>query len=422
YQQGTLSILSPVPPTFYPVSFTEAGLPSGSQWSVTLNGTIHTSTVTVITFTERNGTYAFTAGAVAGYGVTPPAGNITVSGSNESQSLVYSVPVYPVPFTETGLTSGTSWEVTVNGTLQSSTTSEITFAETNGSYAFTVSPVAGWSATPSSGEITINGPGGGQTITFIPIVHATYGILFDESGLPPGTGWNVSLDGIVGTSNGAGNITFTEPNGTYPFTIVPIAGYLADPSTGNITVLGDNVTQSIAFSSPARGTYVVTFSETGLAFGALWSVSVAGVAHTSTTSAVTLVEPNGTYSFTLGPVSGFIASPGSGSVTVAGLPVDQPVTFERSTSTTANPNGSSTFLGLPAAEGYALLGVIAAAIILSAVVAILLRRRGKAPPDPHAPSPTPGTATNPSSSPLTGSSNPTAPPPPGPSGPAGPGP
>ena len=74
----------------YPVTFSESGLVTGTSWSVTLGGSTRSSTSSSIGFTEPNGTYAYTVGAVAGYTVSPPSGTVTVQGS--------AVPV-PITFT-----------------------------------------------------------------------------------------------------------------------------------------------------------------------------------------------------------------------------------------------------------------------------------------------------------------------------------
>ncbi len=50
---------------------------------------------------------------------------------------------YNVTFTETGLSAGTMWSVTLNGSLESSTTTSIVFVEVNNTYSFNVSAVSG---------------------------------------------------------------------------------------------------------------------------------------------------------------------------------------------------------------------------------------------------------------------------------------
>jgi len=76
----------------YTVAFTESGLPSttGPEWNVTLNGVTHSSSTSMITFEEPNGTYRYSVESISGYTVTPAAGNLTVHGTPVSQALVFS--------------------------------------------------------------------------------------------------------------------------------------------------------------------------------------------------------------------------------------------------------------------------------------------------------------------------------------------
>ncbi len=73
---------------------------------------------------------------------------------------------YTVTFTESGLASGTTWSVTLNGTTSSSSTSTISFSEPDGSYSYSIGSVSGYTASPSSGTITVNGANVNQAITF----------------------------------------------------------------------------------------------------------------------------------------------------------------------------------------------------------------------------------------------------------------
>ena len=74
----------------YAVVFTEAGLPTGTSWSVTLNATPQRSTTDTISFVEPDGSYLFLVGSVAGYSVGTPEVNITVAGAPVS---------FPIEFT-----------------------------------------------------------------------------------------------------------------------------------------------------------------------------------------------------------------------------------------------------------------------------------------------------------------------------------
>ena len=71
-----------------------------------------------------------------------------------------------VTFTEYGLPTGSTWNVTLNGVKESSTANTIVFNEPNGSYFFKVGTYLGYSASPYSGIIIVNGTPTSQLITF----------------------------------------------------------------------------------------------------------------------------------------------------------------------------------------------------------------------------------------------------------------
>jgi thermopsin len=90
-----------------------------------------------------------------------------------------------------------------------------------------------------SGLITVGGD-------YYPLTPPLHKVTFTERGLPAGTSWSVTLNGI--TMNGAGtSITFWDPNGAYAFTVPPVNGEHAHPSHGTVTVHGANVTEKIRF-------------------------------------------------------------------------------------------------------------------------------------------------------------------------------
>ncbi|MGC8673500.1 MAG: hypothetical protein ACP5TO_08425, partial [Thermoplasmata archaeon] len=137
-----------------------------------------------------------------------------------------------IEFSESGLPSGTSWSVTLGTTTLSSSTSTIDFTGlTAGSYlSFTVSPVQGYAANPSSGNVTVIA---GQTIT-VQITFSQvkeYSVTFTESGLPSGTSWSVTL-GTTTLSSSTSSIVFSEPNGTYDYSIGAVAGYNETSNAG----------------------------------------------------------------------------------------------------------------------------------------------------------------------------------------------
>jgi Phosphoesterase family len=73
---------------------------------------------------------------------------------------------FEIAFKEKGLPANTNWSVSLNGgSLHSSNTSQIIFKEKNGTYAY-LANATGYSASPSSGNVTMHGGYQSRTITF----------------------------------------------------------------------------------------------------------------------------------------------------------------------------------------------------------------------------------------------------------------
>jgi len=125
---------------------------------------------------------------------------------------------YTITFRETGLAFSTLWSVTLNGNTESSTSSLITFTIPKGTYSFTIGSVTGYTVSPSSGSLTVNGSNVNEAITFTPVSVKTYSVTFTETGLPSGILWSVKLNGLTETSTN-GTIKFNETNGTYSYVI-----------------------------------------------------------------------------------------------------------------------------------------------------------------------------------------------------------
>jgi len=144
------------------VTFTESGLPTGTSWSVTLNGTTKTSTNQSLVFNEPAGTYSYTVIPPTGYLASPSKGSVTVSTSNVTVAIAFSQKTYSVTFTESGLPAGTSWSVTFNGSTKSSTANSITFTGVPaGNYTWNAAPIMAvgsgtrYVAQASSGTISV---------------------------------------------------------------------------------------------------------------------------------------------------------------------------------------------------------------------------------------------------------------------------
>ena len=169
----------------YLVTFTESGLASGTNWSVTLAGNLSYSKSSTITFKEYNGTYDYAVGAIPGYTVSTAKGSVTVNGFPVPVPIVFTLVTYVVTFQETGLASDTTWWVTFNSLPQETNTTAMAFSVANGTYRFAVTAISGFTISPASGNVTVNGTGSTLTITFtssnVPPAHS--------GSSPSGTPW-----------------------------------------------------------------------------------------------------------------------------------------------------------------------------------------------------------------------------------------
>jgi hypothetical protein len=207
----------------------------------------------------------------------------------------------------------------------------------------TAVPMAPGHDFPFVGEIALTGPASANG-NACENVHATlevsitgaevktYSVTFSESGLPAGLTWAVTLNGVteyLKTDGCADSLTWTGlTNGIYGYSIAEIAGWRQSTLAyvGSVEVSGASVAEPTLRYAPV--TYLVTFTETGLPAGTLWSATLNGVTAKSTTSSITFSESNGSYGYAIAPVKGYTASPGSGSVSVSGAPVGTSVKFK----------------------------------------------------------------------------------------------
>lgn len=93
----------------------------------------------------------------------------------------------------------------------------------------------------------------------------------------------------------------------------------------------------------------------------------------TTNSSYSFELPNGTYSYTIGSISGYNVSQRSGSISVSGRNTSQSVTFSK-VSTTPPPKKSTTPT-TPNTDLYIIISAVAAVAVIGAVVAIMMRKR-----------------------------------------------
>ncbi len=276
--------------------------------------------VTVINSTSGMGVGGYTVGtgpvAVA---ADPGTGTVFVA-NYDSDSLTllsptFRVSTYNVTFEASGLTTGTPWSVRLDGVGRSSTSANLSYEEPNGSLQpYSIGEVPGFSVAPEFGTVTIAGGSIVVVVVFTPL-PPEYSVTFRESGLPPGTVWSVTLGADTLFTNGT-SLAFRAANGTYAYSVALVSGSHTK-DTGNLTVNGAAVKRTVKFSAT---TYVVEFSETGLASGTRWCVTFNGTKSCLKTSTIEFTGvANGTYGYVIGHVSGYnLSGDYRGEVTVAG--------------------------------------------------------------------------------------------------------
>ena len=296
-------------PTF-PVEFKETGLASNTSWSVRIGSTTNTTGTAVNTLDEPNGTFDYRILGVPGY-VTTWTGNVTVSGTRVDVAVTFSVKEYTVQFNETGLPASTAWQVWLAGSFHSSTTATLPIGEPNGTYNYSVAPMAGYEIIPQTGNFTVFGGDLYFDVTFL----ATFPVVFDESGLPAGTLWGVQLfHGSQGTTTGS-TVPFDLPAGSYSYRILSVPGYMTNwTGTFRVSAPGPLAipVAFVPYVSP------VVFYETGLPAGTSWSVTVNGTARNSSANAITYLLANGTYDYSVATIPGYRPIP-SETIHVTGL-------------------------------------------------------------------------------------------------------
>ncbi len=137
----------------------------------------------------------------------------------------------------------------------------------------------------------------------------------------------------------------------------------------------------------------VIFTETGLANGTPWTVTFDNATEVSTSNVLTFEAINGSYTFAVPSVSGYLESPGSGSLREAGVGQAVPIAF------------TGTIGGLPPTTFWELIvGLLILLVIVVGAGVLLARRRG--PPRPPAAPTTPATPAPPAGSGLPAGASP----------------
>jgi hypothetical protein len=261
---------------------------------------------------------------------------------------------YPLSFVWTNPAPGITWSVDVGGITISSQAATITFNESNGTYPYilasplSVSPGNRVVLTPNSGTVSLQG--GPVTVSVFgqtQYFEAISGAPASEGVVDPQGGWY---------DTGGALTLLADPDPGFRF-----VGWMG-VGPGSYTGLKDPLrlaTNSSWEESAHFGplvTFPVSFRETGLPPGTLWSVDLNGVLVTSFTDEVNVWEPNGSWVYLIEGPPGYDASPASGILSIQGNGTLVNVTFTPApftvTFTLAPPGCGELFLdGFPISNG-----------------------------------------------------------------------
>ncbi len=265
-------------------------------------------------------------GGPGNYSGSTVNGSITPTGPDRETALF--APGFGQPFAERGLPGGEAWSITVRNQTFSSPSAAQMVVERNGTYAYEISPVSGYTPHPASGTFTAGGAS--QTLIEVDFVSPLFPVEFEESGLPSGSSWSIVVDNHTAdpTMGNTSVLHLYLANGQYGYRIPAVGEYSVDPQGGSFLVAGASppvmtVTFAVLGSSGGNPTFDIRIHEQGLPAGSQWTITIsAGIADpvywSSSTDNLTVTEPNGSYSYQAESVLGYLPSPASGTVVVNG--------------------------------------------------------------------------------------------------------
>jgi thermopsin len=210
--------------------------------------------------------------------------------------------MFPVPVSEVGLPNGTFWSVDIlpapsqtlpYGGGAYSFTGNVSYTLPAGDYTAEFSPVADYAVSPGNYSFTVTSSGkifnGFADVASVTAVYTAMSgtLLFEESGLPTGTTWSVTLNGSPLSGENSTlwkDIAF----GTYNYSVGSVPGFAASPANGTVMVLPSNVTAvNIVFNAtngslrgtvePTNASVWVDGSTVSVTAGAFAATLAAGV-------------------------------------------------------------------------------------------------------------------------------------------------
>jgi hypothetical protein len=156
---------------YYHFSVTQSGLTNNNWYlNVTNKSGYRFETygkLSNLTLNLINGSYSYTIStSQKTYAPSTYSGIFTINGASVTDTVTFKEILYTVYFNETGLPTGTSWYVILNGNNSTSSSSSIAFTSTNGTLSFTIGSTSGYKTNESSGYIIVNGSNTTLRISF----------------------------------------------------------------------------------------------------------------------------------------------------------------------------------------------------------------------------------------------------------------
>ena len=244
-------------PVAPPPTFSTPGT-SGTRGLLRFAGSAGSSQSSTISFTEPNGTYNFSvlsptaAKNGARYLATPSSGSIVVNGANVAVPISYA-PQYYVqasasPSNGGSVSPANGWyDAGHSASVLATPASGYTFA------AWVGQGTGSYSGAANPASFTVQGPIS-EVAQFAPTSGNLTSVIFTETGLPAGTLWNVSLNGLWESSSNA-TVEYLVSNGSYDYAIEsPVSGpnsgtrYVTTVTAGTLVVGNSSAAVEVPFT------------------------------------------------------------------------------------------------------------------------------------------------------------------------------
>ncbi len=190
--------------------FKEIGIIPGETWSVTFNGVTKTSAGSQIVFDIVNGTYqnySYVVHTKAGYKGGGESGTFSFIGSNSFSLNTTYLQMHTFKISETGLPSGSTWYLELNGTLHEVNSSSYSVTTTTiTTFTYAAENTTSYYTSSGTGTSTVAGTNITVNVQYLHWAYITGN--FTQAGV------NVTING---KNIGSGNFSFNEtaPAGTY---------------------------------------------------------------------------------------------------------------------------------------------------------------------------------------------------------------